>query len=162
MLCVMAQGGPIGNEFWKLRSKHGVDANFTDAHKLWESACEYFQWCMNNPLMSVEYNGKDAIECKVPKMRAFTYQGLSLFLGTNSKWFTEFKHTETAKKNDFPEIIARIDDVIYMQKFEGAAANMLNPNIIARDLGLAERNVTDQNMTVSEETIKAIADKLNA
>jgi len=40
--------------------------------------------------------------------------------------------------------------VIYRQKFEGASADMLNPNIIARDLGLADKkdlSSTDKSMS---------------
>ncbi|MDC9826565.1 terminase small subunit, partial [Devosia sp. ZB163] len=33
----------------------------------------------------------------------------------------------------------RVDEIIRAQKFEGAAAGLLNPNIIARDLGLADK-----------------------
>ena len=33
-----------------------------------------------------------------------------------------------------------MEQIIRTQKFEGAAAELLNPNIIARDLGLADRS----------------------
>ena len=32
-----------------------------------------------------------------------------------------------------------MEEIIRQQKFEGAAANLLNANIIARDLGLADK-----------------------
>lgn len=32
-----------------------------------------------------------------------------------------------------------MEEIIRTQKFEGASADLLNPNIIARDLGLAEK-----------------------
>jgi hypothetical protein len=37
-------------------------------------------------------------------------------------------------------------DIIYTQKFTGAAAGFLNPNIIARDLGLKEHTDTTQRI----------------
>jgi hypothetical protein len=49
------------------------------------------------------------------------------------------------------EVITRIDKYIYNQKFEGAAAGFLNPNIIARDLGLADK--TDNNNTHKFENL---------
>jgi hypothetical protein len=87
----------IGNEFWKLRSKHGRDAIFTDADKLYEAACEYFQWCVDNPLYSTEFLGKDAEERLVPKMRAFTLTGLCLYLDVNTLYFRDFKESELAR-----------------------------------------------------------------
>jgi DNA-packaging protein gp3 len=42
-------------------------------------------------------------------------------------------------KQDFSSIITRIRETIYNQKFTGAAAGFLNPNIIARDFGLTDK-----------------------
>jgi hypothetical protein len=139
-----------GNEFWKLRSKHGRDAIFTDANKLWDAACEYFQWCVDNPLYSTEFLGKDAEERLVPKIRAFTVVGLCIYLDVNTLYFRDFKESELGKTNDFSQIIARIENVIYSQKFTAAAAGLLNANIIARELGLADKqDVTNKTITVT-------------
>lgn len=127
---------PIGNEFWKLRSKHGKDALFTDPQKLWEAACEYFEWCEGNPLIELDYRGKDATPVNLPKMRAFTIHGLCIYLGVNTKYFNDFKKTCS---EDLSEVLTRIMETIYNQKFIGSAAGFLNPNIIARDLGLKDR-----------------------
>lgn len=136
-----------GNEFWKYRSKHGAGKAFEEPELLWEAACEYFQWQVDNPLISVEYLGKNAVEKNVPKMRAFTIVGLCSFLDCSSSWFRVFKwNLENDKVKDTPERIAafldtinRIEDVLYRQKFEGAAAGLLNQVIISRDLGLTEK-----------------------
>lgn len=48
--------------------------------------------------------------------------------------------SEYKQRQGFGEITARIDDVIRSQKFAGAAADLLNANIIARDLGLADKS----------------------
>lgn len=139
-----------GNEFWKLRSKHGRDAIFSDANKLYEAACEYFQWCVDNPLYSTEFLGKDAEERLVPKTRAFTMTGLCLYLDVNTLYFRDFKESELGKTNDFSQIIARIENVIYSQKFTAAAAGLLNANIIARELGLSEKqDITSKTITVT-------------
>ena len=54
----------------------------------------------------------------------------------HSKAVTWQDYTE---KDDFSAVTTRIEDIIYEQKFTGAAADLLNPNIIARDLGLADK-----------------------
>ena len=38
------------------------------------------------------------------------------------------------------DIAARVDDIIRTQKFEGAAAELLSSNIVARDLGLTDKH----------------------
>lgn len=136
-------GAPKGNEFWKLRSKHGRDKLFATPKLMWDAACEYFQWCEDNPLISIEYYGKDAVLCEVPKMRPFTMQGLCLYLDCNTVYFNQFESELKDKKDelskDFSKIVTRIRETIYKQKFEGAAAGFLNANIIARDLGLSDK-----------------------
>lgn len=128
-------GAPTGNQFWKNRSKHGRDKLFESPELVWDEACKYFEWCDTNPLLTVEYNGKDAIECVVPKMRAYTWSGLEYFLDCS-----DLKHYRTNESyKDFFPILTRIEKVIITQKFEGAAAGLLNASIITRDLGLTDK-----------------------
>lgn len=131
-----------GNQFWKQRSKHGRDKLFASADLLWEAACEYFQWCDENPLFeSKAFNtSKEGIkDHPIAKMRAYTIQGLCLYLNCNSAYFRQFENELPKGETDFSTVIARIREVIYNQKFQGAAADLLNANIIARDLGLADK-----------------------
>lgn len=134
---------PAGNQFWKLRSKHGRDRLFETPQELWEACEEYFEWCEENPLIEVDFRGKDVEEVRLPKMRAFTIQGLCLYLGCNVLYFKQFEESIKDKTDelakDFSIILSRVREIIYTQKFTGAAAGFLNPNIIARDLGLTDK-----------------------
>lgn len=127
-----------GNQFWKNRTKHGRDKLFSSPEVLWEEACKYFDWVDENPLIEVDFKGKDADEVHVPKMRPYTWSGLQLFLDVFS--LRDYKTNEDYA--EFSQVITRIGEIIYTQKFEGAASGFLNPNIIARDLGLAEKSET--------------------
>lgn len=129
----------MGNRFWELRSKHGRDKLFESPDLMWQAACEYFEWCEDNPLEEEDYRGKDADRVILHKMRAFTLHGLTSYLGCSTDYFKSFKNQERAQKEDFLPVIARIEETIYNQKFTGAAAGFLNANIIARDLGLADK-----------------------
>lgn len=133
---------PKGNHFWKLRSKHGRDKLFSSPDLLWEAATEYFQWCEENPLIEIDFRGKDATEVKMPKMRAFTWEGLELYLDIHS--LRDYKTNPEYK--EFSQVITRIEKIIYNQKFSGAAAGFLNPNIIARDLGLSDKKEVNGNL----------------
>lgn len=147
-LCIMA--APKGNSFWQLRSKHGRDKLFTSPEILWEAAQEYFKNCEQNPLLEADWVGKDAIEVKKPKMRAFTWAGLELYLDIDS--LREYKTNPDYK--DFSQVITRIEKIMYEQKFTGAAAGLLHPNIIARDLGLVDKKEIEN--TVLTRTIEGI------
>jgi len=146
----------MGNEFWKLRSKHGRDKIFESKEMLWEEACKYFQNCVDNPLIEVDFVGKDAKRVEKPKMRAFTLHGLCLYLGVNTKYFNDLRDGLTGKEDeiskDYSEVVTRIIETIYEQKFTEAAAGFLNQNIISRDLGLVDKKETELNATVSQIT----------
>ena len=130
-------------KFWKRRSKHGRDRIFSSPDMLWESACEYFQWVEENPLTeykAAQYEGEQ-VDLSFPKMRAMTLEGLYLFLGTGSSTWHDYRNKSDYK--EFKEVIERVETVIYSQKFAGAAAGLLNANIIARDLNLKESTSTE-------------------
>lgn len=139
-------GAPKGNVFWKLRAKHGRDILFSSPKALWDAACEYFQWCDENPfeednieLVKVNGIGDEVRRIPLNKMRPYTLQGLCIYLDCNTAYFRQFKESEAAAKDeDFSTVLIRIEETIYNQKFSGAAAGFFNANIIARDLGLVD------------------------
>jgi DNA-packaging protein gp3 len=152
------RGAPKGNQFWKLRSKHGRDRIFATPEIMWEAACEYFEWCDKNPFQAVEVSA--GCKVTVPKMRPYTLSGLSIYLDVWTSYFDEF--SKTCSK-EFSEVISRIREVIYSQKFSGAASGFFNANIIARDLGLADKREeqTTALITTDPGMLDAIAQKLN-
>lgn len=135
---------PKGNQFWKVRAKHGRSKIFSTPNQLWSAACQYFEWVEENPLKESKicsFQGVNAIE-ELPLMRAMTVKGLCIFLGVNSKYFNDFESSldlSLKSGKDFSEVIMNIRETIDTQKFEGASAGLLNSNIIARDLGLTDK-----------------------
>jgi len=128
---------PIGNKFWEARSTHGRSPIFGSADELWTACLEYFDWVEANPLYEAQafaYQGNVTLK-ELPKMRAMTIAGLCIFLDISTETWREYRSRE-----GFLGITTRVDDIIRTQKFQGAAADLLNPNIIARDLGLAEKS----------------------
>lgn len=134
---------PKGNEYYLLRSKDGRDTEYSP-ESLLEVANQYFQWVLDNPLMEeqiVKY--KDNYErVSLPKMRPFTIQGLCNFAEIAEKTFWNYEQRE-----EFLQVTSRIRSIIENHQFEGAASGFLNPNIIARKLGLADNS----NLNVKTE-----------
>lgn len=131
----------VGNDFWMHRTSHGRDKLFEDPETLRMACCEYFTWVGNNPLYEMKvcsYEGKHDHE-PVAKMRPMTLTGLYSFLDiSHTAWQSWRKHP------DYSAITEWVDNVIKTQKFEGAAAGLLNANIIARDLGLRDNSGIQQ------------------
>lgn len=128
---------PVGNRFWEARSSHGRSPKFESPEQLWTACCEYFEWVEANPLYEdklVTFQGTASHE-PMAKMRAMTIAGLCIFLDIGVQTWHDYRD-----KQDFSEVTKRVDEIIRTQKFQGAAADLLNPNIIARDLGLAEKS----------------------
>ena len=154
---------PKENQFWKQRSKHGRDKIFETPEILWEACQEYFEWVDANPFQQAEQRKGNIIISKgantedldlspivaLPKMRAYTWEGLEIFLDISS--LRKYKTDEAYK--DFVQVISRVEKIIYEQKFTGAAAGFFNANIIARDLGLKDSqdvNVNDNRKATGD------------
>lgn len=152
---------PEGNQFWKLRSTHGREKLFESANLLWEAACEYFEWVDKNPFIEekpmVTSNGSNmgsSIEMAEMKVkRPYTLHALCLYLDCGTAYFRNFKNESRGNSDDFKSVIAKIEETIYNQKFEGAAAGFFNANIIARDLGLKDtinNNINDNRKQTAD------------
>jgi hypothetical protein len=131
---------PKGNQFWRARSTHGRKPIFEDDEKLWEACTQYFDWVEDNPLKEgVVYQGKVMPDGN-PLMRAMTISGMCLFLDICENTWANYRLDK-----DLLSVTTRAEKIIYNQKFAGAAAGLLNANIIARDLGLTDKQHTEHS-----------------
>lgn len=169
-------GAPKGNQFWKLRSKHGRDRLFANAALLWESAIEYFAWCDENPWKSSETTTKKVMggiieksEKEKPTQRPYTIEGVTLYCCASLVWWRSFKANldpdNRPGDKDFLSVIEEIEQIIYQNQLEGATVGAFNANIIARKLGLVDKienhNINREAKPLTDEEIKAFNDKLN-
>ena len=87
------------NQYWRLRKKHGKDKLFATPELLWQAAYEYFEWCINNPIVQKSYKGINEVEYKHP--RPFTLKGLCIHLDCDPSYFRAFKSQERKNKDDY-------------------------------------------------------------
>lgn len=130
---------PKKNKYWLFRDKHGRDKEYTP-EDLWDEFVSYMEWLEKEPFYEVKpmvVSGKLKM-AKLPKMRAATISGFCLFADIVPNTLKNYR-----KNKDFFQVVTRIDETIRTQKFEGAAAELLNSNIIARDLGLRDGHNID-------------------
>lgn len=130
-------------QLWEVR-KIGKPPSFDSPDEMWERAIEYFEWCKENSLNEQKlfnYQG-ELTAGVVPHMRAMTQAGLCAFMNISVSTWHNYKD-----KPAYLEVTRAIEEIMTEQKFTGAAAGMLNPNIIARDLGLTEKTEETKKVT---------------
>jgi len=115
---------PEGNQFWKLRSKHGRDKLFETPSLMWEAACEYFKSIDENPfyeskpmVVSIGGNNGSSIEMvEIPIKKPYTLHGLCFYLQCSTSYFRTFKSIRSdVKDKDFLAVIEEIEETIYNQ-----------------------------------------------
>lgn len=128
---------PKGNQFWRNAKNPGRPVKFPTPDHLWKAACEYFEWQDQNPLIEEKIFGYQGRIYKgtINKMRAYTQSSMCVFIGIGDSTFSDY-----SQNNEFSAVVENIKRIIYGQKFEGAAADLFNANIIARDLGLSDKS----------------------
>jgi hypothetical protein len=148
--------------------KPGRPAKFPTPQTMWDRAVDYFTWAEDDGSLyeqKIVNNGGAAEHMNVKKMRAFTLTGLCSFIGLDTETFRRYGTGENGS-GEFKEVVTLIKQVIYEQKFVGAAADLLNPNIIARDLGLFDKtqntNINFNSVPMTKDEIKTIENELES
>lgn len=123
--------------FWKMAARHvGRPMTFETPELLWTACIEYFQWTIDNPIESEDlfaYQGEVTRET-IQHPRAMTIGAMCAFIGIcRNTWKTYME------RDEFLTVTTRVDEAIREQKFTGAAAGLLKENIIAREMGLADK-----------------------
>lgn len=148
-----------GNKIWKLRHKDGRDRLFSTPEELWDAAQSYFEATDNRKWVKKDWIGKYCKEVEHETQTPYTLAGLCLYLHASRSWWNAFKATS---KSDFLEVITRIEEIIYTQKFEGATVGAFNANIIARDLGLVDKkdlSSTDGTMSPKNHDLSKLSEQ---
>lgn len=120
------------------KPKVGKPAFYQSSEEILHAAVEYFAWSDANPL----YQRKTQFSATTgtfyaadhPLKRPWTIKGLCCYMGISHETWTNYK-----RNPDYNTTCLLIEDEIFQQKFAGAAAGFFNAAIIARDLGLADK-----------------------
>lgn len=140
----------IGNQYYKLRSKDGRNKLFENSEDLRNEITLYFEEKANSIIKKpdVVKSGEFVGTQVFTEIQDFpTKEELAIFLGF-AKWESLKNYKEYS--NDFLEVITWAETIIYNWKLKYTAIGVLNANIIARDLGLADKqDLTSNGQTVS-------------
>jgi len=150
-----------GNKkFWDLKPKRGRPTAIPDPETLWEMCLEYFEMTHDRYYEKKEWKGNPPNEVTTKLKVPFTQFGLMLFLGIDENtWCRYRKYPEYER---FHEVVARVDRIIYTQKFEGATLDLFNHNVITRDLQLSDTiNNVNMNLDANVDFSKLTEEEKN-
>jgi hypothetical protein len=141
----------------------------TPAHLL-DLFKEYQQYCKDNPIFKEDYVGKDAMKVHRELERPLTWVGFECYLSDMEVIadLGDYESNKDDRYSDYATIIARIKKYIENDQFSGAAVGIYNHNIIARKLGLVDKqeskiegaingNVTDSQFNAILEAVRTNA-----
>jgi hypothetical protein len=130
-----------GNQIQRLTAADllGKKPRFKTPDDLLQKCLDYFDYVDNNPSVSHEIitSGDKQTTKEVYKKNPYTWEGLCVYLGMST-----LKYYKT--KTEFDPVFEYLDKRIYNQKFEGASRGDFNATIIARDLGLRDKQEVEK------------------
>lgn len=113
---------------------------FETPDDLRDSCLAYLEWADANPLIEEKHFCAQGqiFTAELKKPRAVTIVGLCLFLGIHRHTWQNYRISE-----EFDLVCDEIEDRMKQYKFENAVAGLMNPTLIARDIGLVDKQEID-------------------
>ncbi|MBW6419517.1 DNA-packaging protein [Celeribacter sp. PS-C1] len=139
----------------------GNPARFDSPMELWEACRAYLRWCVGNPRHEAKFFHHDGVgkTHKVNLARVPTLTGLCSFLGVSQMTLNAWSNPDAKNAVErFHPVMEHFRNIIFDEKYSGAAVGTYNAGFMARDLGLMENfnvsglpetNVTN-NVTVAD------------
>lgn len=124
--------------------------NIESPERLWEYFKAYVQHERDNPMVRTDYVGKDGEEKKTRLETPITFEGFECYLADQGV-IQNLSHYSADTDNaysDYRTIITRIRNNCFVHNFKGAAVGLFNANLIARKLGISDK----QDQTVEVKT----------
>lgn len=128
------------------KSAVGRARMFETPDDLRDSCLEYLEWADANPLYEEKHFCAQGqiLTAEIKKPRAVTIVGLCLHLGIHRHTWQNYRISE-----EFDLVCDEIEDRMKQYKFENAVAGLMNPTLIARDIGLVEKSEVSNSGTVT-------------
>lgn len=157
----------IGNFKELYNKKYGDIANLNHRHPMtpetvFNLAVKYFSWAEDQAIKAIETASFQGVvtENLVHKPRIFTLNGFCLYCGVTASSIQSWRASP-----GFSEVMAFVDSVIHEQKYQLAAANIINAGFVGKEIGIdkpAEVNVSsvvNDKQTV-EDAVRSVLDKI--
>lgn len=126
--------------------------------QMWEYACEYFKKVDNDPYKRQDFiksGDKAGRKVDLDNIKPYTWNGFENYL-FEKKIITRLEHYKNNLRGTydaFVDVIARIDRIMYDQKFTGATVGAFKENIISHELKLKDPEVNFTPVTAINVTV---------
>lgn len=159
----------LGNKFWMLRSTHGREKIFSSGEMIMAAFTEFMDHIYSQPLIEHDFVGKDATEVNKDKYRTPTWSRFAVFCHVNTGYFRDLRSQVKVKNDELSKgisvAIACVDDVLYSEKYEHAAAGFISASLIGKDIGIDKTDEPTEVVFLSPEEraekIKRLREKMN-
>jgi hypothetical protein len=124
------------------KSKPPIKKKYIESpEKLWEYFMQYVQHEQANPMLKVDYVGKDGEKVYVPLQVPITFEGFECWLADQEiiEQLGDYSSNKGGAYDSYSTIITRIRSNCFVQNFKGAAVGVFNANLIAKKIGLVEK-----------------------
>ena len=122
-----------GNQLWRDRTHVPKPRKFASPDEFLDAVTAYFEWSDGNPVIQQKVFGT-GLKMNVEHARPLTIASACVHMGMHHSTWATYR-----ERDDFKETIYMVESIMTEQKFAGAAVGIFNANIIARDLGLADK-----------------------
>jgi hypothetical protein len=124
----------------------GRPKNIESPEQLWKLFRQYRKHAKDNPYLKQDFVGKDADEVERRLERPLTFVGFEVYLMERMiiNDLADYERNKDGRYAEFANIIRAIKKIIEADQFEGAAVGVYKENIIARKLGLADKQEARQ------------------
>ncbi len=118
---------------------------------LWTHFCNYVKHESEHPMHKVEYVGKDGEKVLTPLETPITFEGFECYLADEGviSDLGDYAKNKDGNYTDYSPIITRIRQNCFVHNFKGASVGIFNANIIAKKLGLIEKQQTEIKASVT-------------
>lgn len=115
--------------------------NIQTPAKLYAYFSSYKKHCKDNPKKENFWSSRSEKEVSVSREVPYTWDGFEIWLKSNKVLvrLDDYKSNKDSRYTQYADIIRAIGMEIYEDKFTGAVAGIYQNNIIARDLGLSDK-----------------------
>ncbi len=126
--------------------------------KLWELFTEYVIYEQENPMTKREYVGRNGDAVDTPLETPITFDGFECYLADMKiiEHLSDYAANTNGVYDDYSTIITRIRKNCFVHNFKGASVGLFNPSLIARKLGLTDKQEIKTEEKVTELNINVI------
>lgn len=125
------------------------NSKYITVEDLWKHWCSYKQYCKENPIVTIDYKGKDATRVEIPIERPRTIEGFGEWCRDKNlhQDVSKYIYNDKGLYDDYSTISTRILQERTAQQLEYGLTGHYNANLTARINQIADNN--NQNVNVS-------------